>query len=380
MRANTKRFIAGIALLSLAAVARAEVTAPDVFETELPRGEKRALSIYFNSGKLRITGADGDQVRVSATPIKTKESPADLKTLAVTAREALRAQGLKKLTNGETGLVVRQREDGTEVLFLEPVASNVEIKMPRDARLKIVSESATQIVVTGMQGDVDVQAQRGDVLIHDSTGSIKVDAVEGWIRLSGVTGPVEANTNFGAIEAVLSEISPDKPIWLSAAVGPIDIALPDESDATLNMRSTWGEIYSDFQLHFEPGKMGLASDSPAPAPPPAVASPTLSAQAVEVTRDAVAVDDLADAVEEEAAPEADAFGRTERMSAPPAEKKAARKALTRGRTDLKGARTMAAAPEAPPSHKRYTGRIGSGGVDIRLTTGSKNIYVRKLKK
>jgi len=392
MRTHTKFFLIGVALLAIAAAAQA--SEPEVVEMQMP-GEpgQRRLVVTLLSGQLHITGTDGNQLRVQVT-----QSGGEL--LAASEPEPdPRAQGLSKLTGVASGLFVRERAGISEVevaseLTRDAVEGTVfmEIQVPRDVELDITSQFADEVRASGMSGPITVRANEADVTVHAATGTLKIQTVRKWIRLYDITGPVEANTSFGGIEGTLSELSPDKPIWLTAAVGPIDVALPGQADATFTLGSTWGEIYSDFDVTLEQNT--VASNSRIQAPPAAVPAIPRGANAIDPENVV-----MYDGKSKEDAPEAPparggrADEKDEDTEVPEAEEEApAEGASVVGKSVIPRAEpkksalasevraAAAPAPVAPPSVKRYVGKIGAGKADIRIQTGSKNIYIRRIDK
>jgi len=218
MRMHTKIFLIGLALVAVATLVRA--SEPEVVEVEMPGepGERR-LVITLLSGSLNITGTDGDQLRLIAAPEEET-----IATLDATEEDP-RARGLSKLTGVATQMLIRDRdgiaevEIGSQLLQSDGVViTDMAIELPRDVELDITAQYAQDIQVSGMSGAITVRSTDAHVTVDRATGPLQIQTVSGWIRLFEITGPVEANTSFGGIEAVLSEVSPDKSIWLTAAV------------------------------------------------------------------------------------------------------------------------------------------------------------------
>lgn len=381
MRMHTKIFLTGMFLLAVASLARA--SEPEVLEVEMP-GEpgNRRLVITVLSGTLNITGTDGDQLRLVAAP--EEKATASLEDL----EDDPRAQGLSKLTGVATQMLVRDRdgvaevEIGSQLLQSDGVVlTDMAIELPRDVELDITAQYAQEIQITGMSGAVSVRSTDAAVTVTSATGPLKIQTASGWIRLYEITGPVEANTSFGGIEAVLSEVSPDKPVWLTAAVGPVDVALPGAADATMTLGSTWGEIYSDFDLTLERAPADVAKL----APPPETPSVPRRANAVDPENVVLHGEVPAPPAAASQPSPPEKRGRTETDSAEAEAATPAEGASTMGKAPQAEKKTKAssversavAAPPAPPQVKRFVGRIGTGKADIRIQTGTKNIYIRR---
>ena len=84
--------------------------------------------------------------------------------------------------------------------------------------------------------------------ITDITGDVEVNAIEGDIIITGVTGSVIASTVDGDIEAELLRHSGDTPLSFSSVDGDVDVTVPASLKANVQLRSTDGVIYTDFDI------------------------------------------------------------------------------------------------------------------------------------
>lgn len=327
------------ATLLLASVAHSEDSGWFVFE----EGDNRVVEITLVSGRIFVYGVDSDTVRVTTTPMSVAEGKVDV---AANQPADPRASGMRRLTYQQTGLAVRNVNN---VMSIATGITAGELEMhiyaPREVALHIESSFADSIVVDGMTGRVTVRGGNKAILISNSSAEIEVDSGNAWIYLQNISGSVVANTTFGSIEASFASLDPEKPVLLSA-IGHIDITLPPEEDASLFMKSTWGEVYSDFDdLNLMPKELEeevvmasgtVEADVPAPLAP--------SGGRVQSSADEFKDEDSSD----------------EKKKASPGK-----------------LRAPAAAPRADNSFIR--GKIGKGGAEIRLVTASGNIYVRRSK-
>jgi hypothetical protein len=79
------------------------------------------------------------------------------------------------------------------------------------------------------------------------TGEIEANALEGDITLTNVSGAVVAHSHQGKLTVLMSQV-PDKPMSFSTFDGDVDVALPSTTKADLSMRSSRGDIFSDFDI------------------------------------------------------------------------------------------------------------------------------------
>ena len=76
------------------------------------------------------------------------------------------------------------------------------------------------------------------------------------ISLQDVTGPITAHSSTGAIEVDFSSVNQSSPITLNSSTGVVDVSLPANTKANLELSSTMGTIYTDFDLQ-KPAKDGM---------------------------------------------------------------------------------------------------------------------------
>jgi len=99
--------------------------------------------------------------------------------------------------------------------------------------------------------------QLGDLSIAGLTSEIEVKTSTGDINILNVTGPVIAKAATGDITVDFSDVSQSSPISLYSSTGDVDIKLPKNTPANLDLRSTMGEVYTDFDLKFPNEKKNM---------------------------------------------------------------------------------------------------------------------------
>ncbi|GAB5398931.1 MAG: hypothetical protein Aureis2KO_05160 [Aureisphaera sp.] len=88
----------------------------------------------------------------------------------------------------------------------------------------------------------------GGANIENFTAELEIESNVGNIKLTNVTGPITANTSTGAIDVVFTQVNQDAPISITSSTGVIDVTLPSSTKADIEMRSTMGSVYSNFDL------------------------------------------------------------------------------------------------------------------------------------
>ena len=160
-----------------------------------------------------------------------------------------RKKGLKAIYAGGTdntdGLGFSVTKEGT-VLVVRDLKShmqreNIKVTLPKTMNINIDSGNL------------------GDIVIDGFTGEVEADSNVGEITLKNVTGPVTAHTSTGTISVVFTKVSQSAPISISSSVGEIDVSLPANTKANLDLRTN-GTVYTNFDFKAPP-KKGLPNRS-----------------------------------------------------------------------------------------------------------------------
>jgi hypothetical protein len=169
-----------------------------------------------------LAGALADiQGRVGVRPDKEK---AEQEKKAKTA-------GMKQIPLDSSGLTVEEDNNRVEIsLESWKRAYDIEIRAPFGSSLKLDGANLDEIRVENLSGEIELESANGD------------------IKLLNVAGPVTANTTNGDIEAVLNRAAADKPMSFVTFNGDVDVTLPADAKASFRIKSTMGELYTDFDL------------------------------------------------------------------------------------------------------------------------------------
>ncbi|GHA30471.1 hypothetical protein GCM10007103_09840 [Salinimicrobium marinum] len=96
----------------------------------------------------------------------------------------------------------------------------------------------------------------GSASVEGLTNELEINTNVGFIKLNNVTGPVTAHSATGNIDAVFTSVDQGAPISVSSSTGMIDVSLPSNTKATIELKSTMGSVYSNFDL-VKPREDGL---------------------------------------------------------------------------------------------------------------------------
>jgi len=252
-----KRILFGIVILCAAAIgAFAQQAKTDRVTVPLSNpGKPGIVEVSLMMGSIKVVGYEGKEVIVEATP---RDKNIAEKTTGVTTGVAVpfapaaprppriaqifgdkdkekeqkeKAAGMKRIPIENTGLTVEE-EDNTVTIEVESWrrAVDLSIRVPYATSLKLEGTNLGEISVENVNGEIEVENMNGEV------------------KLANVGGTVVASSTNGSISAVLNRVNPDKPLSFATFHGDIDVTLPADIKATLKIKSTQGEVFSDFDI------------------------------------------------------------------------------------------------------------------------------------
>jgi hypothetical protein len=163
-------------------------------------------------------------------------------------------------------ITARERPDsgGRGQRIPEPLPPGFR-RLPRTSGFDVeesdnVVEISTSHMGTGFDFDIEVPARAhlevslifgADVNIRDVEGEIEVNNGTGAVTLTNVAGAIVADAH-GAIKAVVTRVTADKPMAFSTLTGDVDVTFPAAIKATFKLRSDGGEILTNFDLQMKP--------------------------------------------------------------------------------------------------------------------------------
>lgn len=118
----------------------------------------------------------------------------------------------------------------------------LEINLPKTMNISVDSGNLGSLKVDGFSGEVEAESNVGA------------------INMKNVTGPLTIHTSVGAINIDFDKVSQSSPITISSSVSEIDVSIPGNTKADLELR-TQGAVYTNFDFPAPP-KKGLKRVSP----------------------------------------------------------------------------------------------------------------------
>jgi DUF4097 and DUF4098 domain-containing protein YvlB len=234
MNKQTRQFSSISARLVLAAIAAAAVVGA---------GNTRAQG-QTQSGvdRIPVTLSDPSRpahVKVSMVNGGITVKAYDGKEVVVEAharnRENSREEGgPKRLAISTTGLSVEEENNEVNInteSYMRPIDVTVSVPVHTSLKLRAVNEG--DIVVTGVNGELDV------------------DDVNGSVTLTNVSGSAVAHALNGHLHATFTRVDPQKAMAFSSLNGDIDVTFPADLKANVSIRSDRGDVFSDFDVQLK---------------------------------------------------------------------------------------------------------------------------------
>lgn len=332
---------AGVLLAAAATLLASGLRAEDAGSTARARFSDPAkpgtLKLTLPWAEARITGTDGDEIVVTSSLDQKGGAEVD-------------DEGFRRLDSDTTFELVEQDNVATIRILGDNVwashGAEFEILVPRSTNLVLRTQAGGDLVVEGVEGDLDINSMNGEVVLRDIASSAVVNTMNGEISAS-------------------FKRAPEKPVSLSTMNGEIDVRLPADTKANLRIRTHNGSIRTNFPasvLQTKTEKAAGSGATPAPAP---------SADHRESAR--------------EMAREAARLGREQAQMA----KEIAHAAVEAARAaveanvdfDGDGVAPVPPVPPVPPlpsfGGKTIVGTLNGGGVDIKLTSMNGAIVLRE---
>lgn len=182
------------------------------------------LEVGLISGGISVTGYNGKDVIIEAVA-RTKKLTGD----KIEIDE--KAKGMKKIQVTSTGLTVEEDNNEMEI-------SVESWKRAIDLTIKVPTKTSLNLSCVN-NGDISVENVDGDIEVNNTNGAIK---------LKNISGSVVAHALNKDVIVTFNRVDPTKTMSFSSMNGDIDITFPSDFKATAKLKSTQGDIYSDFDI------------------------------------------------------------------------------------------------------------------------------------
>ena len=206
-----KRAWLGIALAFLF-LAASSAAAQD-FQKTYELGAGGRVQISNISGDIVVTGYEGSAILVTATKEGRDRDRVEVEDLSSGNRVQVKVRYPERCNNCEASV-------------------NFQVKVPRT-----------------MTYDFDgINSVSGSIEISGISGRLKAASVSGEVKIKDVSGTVNASSVSGEVNVEITKLAGDDDMKFSSVSGAVDVRIPANLDATVNMSTLSGDLKTDFPL------------------------------------------------------------------------------------------------------------------------------------
>src|SRR6266566_1116655 len=196
-----------------------------------------AVDLSLISGKIRVTGWDRSDVRISATI-----ESGMLRFSANSSRVSLSVDD-----SDDEGRRGHRHNNVGEARY--------DVSVPRGSRL-ILEAVSGDITSKGSQGEIEATSVSGDVDVTDGVRTVSAEAVSGSVHAAQVNGNLRTETVSGDI-VYTGTIEPSGRYSFESHSGTLRLNIPRGAGAQFSVETFSGDLQSDFPVTIgRPGKLG----------------------------------------------------------------------------------------------------------------------------
>jgi hypothetical protein len=235
----------------------------EIWSGELRPGDR--LRVFIPQGQIGVRASDGRTARVNAE-VRRGEDEVRFETLRDGRNVTICVVTEEVWECTSEGLNKRERDDHDD----DPIV-DVDVALPRGAHIRVVSGNG-DVRVAGAEGEVragsgngrvDVEGPaesvsassgNGQVSVYGARGPVEARSGNGDVSVSTAAGPVSASSGNGDVRARFESIGTREEMTFATGNGDIELEVPADFSADLDVLLGGGDLRTDFELRLE-GRM-----------------------------------------------------------------------------------------------------------------------------
>jgi len=207
-------------------------------ETPVPSGSNIEIVNFYGNVEVRPSDSDRVVLDVKKTVRASNKEEAERLSKDFTFSISNIGSGYRIASNRESGVefggIPRQR-----------YKSSLTIQVPKRSALRLNNRNG-KVSIQAVDGTQEVSNRYGQVDVRNITGTVQVENRNGSVRVQDVRGDVSVKSRNG--DLFMSLVSPpQKDIQISNRYGNVTVELPSNSAFSIDARTEFGEIRSEFQ-------------------------------------------------------------------------------------------------------------------------------------
>src|SRR5262249_6673853 len=189
------------------------------------------VKLHVMLGSITVKGMNRKDVTVETKPSARVGEGRGARGRAPTVfrRQDEAPAGLRRLTQ-PGGFSLEEENNELTISSAFGRSIDFEIQVPLRTNLKLSAVNGGDVVVDGVEGEVEA------------------NNVNGPITLTNIAGSVVAHSVNGTVKATVTRVTPDKAMAFASMNGNIDITLPSSLKANLKLQSDQGGVFTDFDV------------------------------------------------------------------------------------------------------------------------------------
>jgi len=200
-----------------------------------------SLEIELYNGTVTVEGYTGKTIEIIADISEAKQEDKLGKKINKQMKQALDKH--KSKSRSTEGLHVVNKS----MMRLDIEEDNNEVEISSES----INQHVNLTVKVPMASSLDINVyQGGDINIKNTQGSIEIESYQGSITATGISGPIVAETASTDIVVSFSDFDKKSPSSLTSYTGNVDITLPKNIAANVNVQTYQGELYSGLTQEF----------------------------------------------------------------------------------------------------------------------------------
>ena len=181
-------------------------------------GKPGTLVASMHRGSIRVEGYNGKEVKIKVVSIEEDDYRDNNKS------------GLRRIPNTAAQFDIEERNNVVTISGIKSKRVDFMIMVPEAFSLNLKTHHDGFIGVKNVKGNIEADGHHED------------------IEMSGISGSVVADTHHGEITVAFDDVESGTPMAFSTYHGDIDITLPDNVNSSAKIKTTKGEVYTDFEL------------------------------------------------------------------------------------------------------------------------------------
>jgi len=180
------------------------------------------LEVNLHDGSVTIEAYNGNEVTIDMKAIESEDE-----------EKSSTREGLKRISGSGLDIEISEQDNTVEIHGGNSGRTDFVIKVPMNFSLTIGTHHNGDIKVTGVHGEMELDAHHGGIILQDVAGSAIVD------------------THHGEIKANFISIIADNPMAFSTYHGDVDITFPSNANFDAKVKTTKGDIFTDFDVEMK---------------------------------------------------------------------------------------------------------------------------------